>query len=51
MSRGKYKRRDKAIYETPPPGSRMLVYIRFSGEDQDAASQEAAVRRWATETM
>jgi DNA invertase Pin-like site-specific DNA recombinase len=51
MPRGKYKRRDKAIYETPPPGSRMLVYIRFSGEDQDAASQEAAVRRWATETM
>jgi len=50
MPRG-YKRRDKAIYEVPPPGSRMLVYIRFSGEDQDAASQEAAVRRWATETM
>jgi DNA invertase Pin-like site-specific DNA recombinase len=46
MPRGRYKRRDKAIYETPPPGSRMLVYIRFSGEDQDAASQEAAVRRW-----
>jgi len=51
MPRGKYKRRDKAIYEVPPPGSRMLVYIRFSGEDQDAASQEAAVRRWATERM
>jgi DNA invertase Pin-like site-specific DNA recombinase len=29
----------------------MLVYVRFSGEDQDAVSQEAAVRRWATETM
>lgn len=49
MPRGKYKRRDKAIYEVPPAGSRMLVYIRFSGEDQDAASQEAAVRRWVEE--
>ena len=46
MPKGKYRRRDPAIYTVPPPGSRMLVYLRFSGEDQDAASQEAAVRRW-----
>jgi len=49
MPRGKYRRRDKAIYEVPPPGSRVLVYVRFSGEDQDASSQEAAIRRWVTE--
>lgn len=49
MPRRKYRPRDKAIYEIPPPGSRMLVYIRFSGEDQDAVSQEAAVRRWVEE--
>ncbi len=46
MPRGKFKQRDKAIYETPVPGSRVLCYVRFSGEDQDSASQEAAMRGW-----
>jgi DNA invertase Pin-like site-specific DNA recombinase len=49
MPRGKYKRRDKAIYEVPPAGSPVLVYCRFSGTDQDASSQEAAIRRWVEE--
>jgi site-specific DNA recombinase len=46
MPRGKYKKRSAAIYETPGPGARMLCYVRFSGEDQDSASQEAAMRGW-----
>jgi DNA invertase Pin-like site-specific DNA recombinase len=46
MPRGKYKKRSTAIYETPGQGARMLCYIRFSGEDQDSASQEAAMRGW-----
>ncbi len=46
MPRGHYKKRSAAIYQAPSPGSRMLCYIRFSGEDQDSASQEAAMRGW-----
>ncbi|MBM3190579.1 MAG: hypothetical protein FJZ90_17915 [Chloroflexi bacterium] len=49
MPRRKYRPRATTIYEPLPRGSSVLVYCRFSGTDQDASSQEAAIRLWIEE--
>jgi DNA invertase Pin-like site-specific DNA recombinase len=45
----RYKPPSDAVYRAPAPGARVLVYCRFSGQDQDGASQESALRQWITE--
>lgn len=47
MSR--YKAPSEAVYKAPATGSRVLVYCRFSGQDQDGASQESALHQWIGE--